>query len=108
MKRLFTVLAMALILLAFVWGQAVPVMADEGEDHPWEGEDNNGGTGQYRHAQADYYASGNFIIDVLYNSQLFFENLDLLSGQSNNSTKQFSEKKERDTDTDRTRQASVE
>lgn len=109
MKRLFTVLAMVLMLLVFVWGQAAPVRADEGEDHPWEGEDNNGGTGQYRHAQDEYYlTTGIFTVDLLFNSQLLFEDLNLLSKKSSKPTKKFSEEKERDTYTDRLRQASIE
>lgn len=108
MKRLFTVLAMALMLLVFVWGQAVPVLADEGEDHPWEGEENNSGNGQYRHSRADYYTTSIFSVDLLFNTQMLLEDLNLLSKKSSKPTKKFSDKKERDTYTDRARQASIE
>ena len=108
MKRLFTVLAMALMLLVFAWGQAVPVMADEGEEHPWEGDGNNGDTGQYRHARADYYATGSFAIDLVMNSHLLFEDLDFLSKQSSKPTRKISDNNERDTYTDRLKQASIE
>ena len=109
MKRLLTVLAMALMLLVFVWGQAVPAFADEGEDHPWEGEGNNSGTGQYRHSRADFYTSAFAGMDLLFNTQmLLVEDLSSLAKKTSGTTDKFSSQKERDTYTDRIKQASIE
>ena len=107
MKRLFTVLAMALMLLVLVWGQAVPVRADEGDDHPWSGDDNNSGTGQYRYERSDlFFATGIFTVDLLFSSQLLFDDFDL-SQQSNKPSSRISNDKERDTYTDRIKKASI-
>lgn len=108
MKRVITLLVMALMLLALVWGQAAPVMAGGGDDHPWTGEDNNSGTGQFRIAQSLLYSTGIFSVDLVFYSQLLFEDPDEWSEKSEQTDRKLLESKEKDTYTDRLRQASME
>lgn len=108
MKRVITLTVMALMSLALVWGQAAPVLADGGDDHPWSGDANNSGVGQYRNAEGDFYATGIFPVDLLLNSQLLFEDLEQWSKKSSQTDKKLSKDNERDTYTDRLRQASIE
>lgn len=70
MKRIFLVLALALMLLFGTWGQAFAaevVIDDEGEDHPWGGSANNGDQPQYRNAYPNIGVlySSVYIIDII-------------------------------------------
>ncbi len=84
MKRLFTLLALTLVLLAFAWGAVLSAEIDDPDDHTWGGE-TSGDPGQYRHTNGGIQlaATGIFPIDILLNEGISYKKLrSLFDGDS--------------------------
>ncbi|UCE24009.1 MAG: hypothetical protein JSU74_12035 [Candidatus Zixiibacteriota bacterium] len=111
MKRLIAVLALLLILPAFLWSPAAlakDIYYTEGDDHPWGEEEGNDEPGRHRHSnseEAEAVLCGYLPGDVILTSQIFFDDLrTFIFGPDQIKTGYPSE---RDTYLDHTRKASL-
>ena len=109
MKRLVTVLALLMLVFAFLGGQAFTADIYDpglGDDHPWEEWEESNGQGNCNQGGAgtSYTAVCCFPVEILTNKELFARELKRLLFSPDKSTLSGSE--ERDLYIDRTKQAS--
>ncbi len=80
MKRLIAVLALLLVLPAFMWSQAASAAAIyyDGDDHPWGEEEGNDEPGRHRHSNSEEQVPvlcGYIPTDIILNSQILYDDL---------------------------------
>jgi hypothetical protein len=111
MKRAITALSMVLLLLAFMWGQAMSAASQDllrDDDHPWGDEGSNDDPGRNRNSGTDnVYVTGCLPVDIMFSSNLIYLDLRSIIGKAERVKPTYMGTSQTESYFDRTRRASL-